>query len=324
MPVYLAGDGRTAIVVVTGVDDASRAREALRLGADEYVVKPYSISQLRLAWEQAFERRRQFGEQKRAERTRDELTELIFHDLRSPLTAARGYLSLMELDPAAIGPRDIAAAVQGCDLAVDIIEQGEDLGRIERSEIGVKNEELRLDEVVPAVVERLRPLAASAGRRIRVARARDLPAAVADASLVKRVASALLAGAIKYASSKGDILVELSASGDRSEVLLTVTDDGLPVPREFREAIFDKHSQGDLKRAGSRRGRGIALPFAREACRRMGARVWVEDAEAADPQATNEGAGCRFVVAFRAASTADVADVLPTNPSCPKGAVQHE
>jgi signal transduction histidine kinase len=318
-------------VVVTGVDDASRAQEALRLGADEYVVKPYSISQLRLAWGQAFERRRQFGEQKRAERTRDELTELIFHDLRNPLTAARGYLSLMEAAPHAVGPRDVAAAAQGCDLAVDIIEHGEDLGRIERAEIEVKKGSLRLDEIVPAEVESLRPLAEGAGRRIRVACADGLPAVAADASLVKRVTSALVAGAIKYASDRADILVELSASRDRSEALLAVTDDGLPVTREFREAIFDKHSQGELMRAGSRRGRGLALPFAREACRRMGARIWVEDAEAPDQpclltdrQATNGGAGCRFVVAFRAASTSDAKSARGTAPASPKGELQHE
>ena len=312
-------DERVAIVVVTGVDDVSQAREALRLGADEYVVKPYSISQLRLAREQAFERRRQLAEQKRVERTRDELTELIFHDLRSPLTAARGYLSLMELDPDAIGPGDIAAAVQGCDLAVDIIEHGEYLGRIERSEIEVKEESLRLGEIVPALVESLRPLAEGAGRRICVACADGLPAAVADESLVKKVASALIVGAIKYASGKACILVELSASRGSSEVLLAVTDDGFPVAPDLREAIFDKHSQGELKRAGSRRGRGLALPFAREACRRMGARIWVEDVEAVVPPilstdgpATDGRGGCRFVVAFRAAPMPDVEPARPS------------
>ena len=300
-----AADESVAIVMVTGLDDMSRAQEALRLGADEYMVKPYSMAQLRLAWEQAFERRRQFGERRLAERTRTEVMELIFHDLRNPLTATRGYLSLMQACPDGVGPSDIAAAAQGCDIAVDIIEQGEELGRIERSEAEVREENLRLDEIVPTLVESLRPLAEGAARRIRLACANDLPAVVADASVVKRVASALMADAVKYASGKADILVELSASEDRGEVLLAVTDDGLAVRREFQEAIFDRQRQGELKRAGSRRGRGLALPFAREACRRMGARIRVEDAEVADVQGANGSAGCRFVVAFRAVRTSD-------------------
>jgi signal transduction histidine kinase len=313
-----AADENAAIVIVTGHDDMLRAREALRLGADEYMVKPYSIAQLRLAWEQAFERRRQFGERKRAERTRDEAMGLIFHDLRNPLTATRGYLSLMQACPDRVGPSDIAAAARGCDLAVDIIEQGEELGRIERSEVEVQEESLRLDEIVPTVVESLRPEAFRAARRIRLACANDLPAVVADASLVKSVASALMADAIKYASGKTDILVQLLASHDRDEVLLAVTDDGLPVPGEFRETIFDRHRQGELKRAGSRRGRGLALPYAREACRQMGARIWVEDAEVADLEGAKASEGCRFVVAFPAARTSDGEG--PTG----KGAMEHE
>ena len=199
-----AADESVAIVMVTGLDDMSRAQEALRLGADEYMVKPYSMAQLRLAWEQAFERRRQFGERRLAERTRTEVMELIFHDLRNPLTATRGYLSLMQACPDGVGPSDIAAAAQGCDIAVDIIEQGEELGRIERSEAEVREENLRLDEIVPTLVESLRPLAEGAARRIRLACANDLPAVVADASVVKRVASALMADAVKNASGKAD------------------------------------------------------------------------------------------------------------------------
>ena len=304
---------RSAIVIVTGVDDASRAREALRLGADEYLVKPYSISQLRLAWEQALERRRQVDERKRAARARDELTDLIFHDLRNPLSVTRGYLSLMGAAPGAIGPRDIRAAAQGCDLAIDIIEQGEEFGRIERSGTAVKQERLHLDEVLLAVVKSLRPLAEGAGKRIRAACADDLPAAVGDARLVKRIISDLIAGAVKYASGETDVLVELSASRDRSEVLLAVTDDGLTVPRGLHEAIFDKRRQGELNRAGSRRGRALALPFAREACRRMGGRIWVEDAQLAATRSTGEKNGCRFVVAFRAASMDRTLPVLRTS-----------
>jgi signal transduction histidine kinase len=333
-----AADESAAIVIVTGSDDMSSAHEALRLGADEYVVKPYSMSHLRMAWEQAFERRRQFVERKLVERACCEAMELVFHDLRNPLTAARGYLSLMQACPDNVGPCDIAAAARGCDLAVDIIEQGEELSRIERREAEVHERSLRLDEIVTAVVESLRPLAEGSARRIQLAHADDLPAVLADASLARKVASALVADAVKYASGEADILVELSASNDRSEVFLAVTDDGLAVPPQFREAIFDRQRQGELKRAGSRRGRGLALPFAREACRQMWARIWVENAGAAGPQATKEEAGqpglafageraetgCRFVVAFRAASTSDVKLARETSPASQEGVLQHE
>jgi len=300
-----AEDERPAIVVVTGAADLASAREATRLGADEYVVKPFSAFQLRLACEQALERRRLAGERRRAERARQELVDIVFHDLRNPLSVARGYLSLMQAMPEAATPRDVAAAAEGCAVASNMIEEIEDLGRIERSETAPKPEELHLGGIALDVVGTWRPLAERAGKRIRMVPSGDLPPVRVDSRLVRRIASDLLAGAVKHASGKSPIVVELSVVPDDSEVRLSVADDGLAVPPEMREAVFDKLRQGELRRASVRRGQGLALPFAREACRRMGGRIWVEDAAPPVPGAAFAKSGCRFVVAFPVALKPD-------------------
>ena len=291
-------DERPAVVVVTGVDDASRAREALRLGADEYVAKPYSMSQIRLAWEQAFERRRQLAERRQADGAGGAPLDTFFHDLRNPLAAARGYLSLMQACPEATGAGDIAAAAEGCDRAIDMIEAAEELGRMERSETPVARTPLALGRIVLEAVGALGPAAERAGRRIRTVYAGNLLAAVGDARLVKRIVSDLLADAIKHASGKADVVIELSTPQDRAEVLMAISDDGPRIPEEHREAVFDKRRQGELRRAAVRRGHGLSLPFAREACRRMGGRIWIEDAEPS--MAPSRDGGCRFVVALPA------------------------
>jgi len=311
-------DERPAIVVVTGVADTARAREALRLGADEYVVKPYSISQLRLAWEQALERRRDLERKRRTARGRAESTDIIFHDLRNPLAVARGYLSLMDSCRGAVVPADIRAAAQGCELAIDILEQGEDLGRIERSEFTVEKTPVHLREAVGGIAEKLKPLADEAGKRILVLCREDIPTVEADPGLVGRILSALVAGALKYAPGGSDAVLELSTSRDGLEVFATLTDDGPVVPPELREAMFDRERQGELRRARSRRGLALSLPFARAACRQMGARIWVgspgdgpgatspddeRTGSAGGTSAMNSRDGCRFTVAFPATAT---------------------
>jgi len=308
-------DEGPAIVVVTGIADTARAREALRLGADEYVVKPYSISQLRLAWEQALERRRDIERRRRAARGRAESTDIIFHDLRNPLTVARGYLRLMDSCREAAVPGDIRAAAQGCELAIDILAQGEDLGRIERSEFMVEKTPVDLRETVGGIAASLAPLAKEAGKGIRMLCRGDIPAVEADPGLVERIVVALIAGAAKYAPDGSDAVVELSTSRDGSEVLVTVTDDGLGIPPGLREAMFDRERQGELRRARSRRGLALSLPFARAACREMGARMWVDSPD----EAAGEGVGCRFNVAFPATFTQGPRDGLRDETRVPTG-----
>jgi len=307
-------DERPAIVVVTGVADTTRAREALRLGADEYVVKPYSISQLRLAWEQALERRRSLERKRRAARGRAESTDIVFHDLRNPLAVARGYLSLMDSCGGVAVPADIRSAAQGCELAIDILEQGEDLGRIERSEFTVEKTFVDLRETVGEIATKLRPLADDVGKKILVLCREDVPTVEADPGLVRRILSGLLAGALKYAPGGSDAALELSTSRDGSEVLVTVTDYGPGVPSDLREAIFDRERQGELRRARSRRGLALSLPFARAACRQMGARMWVDS-----PEAAGEGVGCRFNVAFPVTLTHGPRDGLREKTRVPTG-----
>jgi signal transduction histidine kinase len=297
-----AEDERSAIVVATAVDGFARVREALRLGADEYLVNPFSSQQLRLAYEQALERRILHRELRRAEQARRELVDLIFHDLRNPLSVARGYLSLMQACPAATTTRDIASATAACDALVNMIDEVADLGRLEGDDIPVQRRTLSLQNVVLDVADRWRTLSERTGKRIHVRCASNLPPVVADEQLLRRIISSLLAGAVKHASGKTSIVVEFFKELESSYVKLEITDDGPAVPVEMRALLFDRLRQGELRSVGIRRGQGVALPFAEEACRCMGGRIWVDDAEPLCADWAKRKAGCRFVVALPVAS----------------------
>jgi len=297
-----AEDETPAIVVATAVDDLTRVREALRLGADGYLVKPFSSRQLRSTCEQALERRLLYGELMRAKQAREELLDLVFHDLRNPLSVTRGYLSLMQACPAAMSARNIASAAAACDAIVNMIDEVTDLRRLQRAEAPVQLKTLSLENVTLDTVNSWQPLAEGTARHIHVRSATDIPPVVADEQLLRRVIRGLLACAAKHARGKTGVVVELAWEPESSHVKLAITDDGPPVPVEVREGLFDELRQGELCSLGSRRGQGVALPFAREACRRMGGSIWVEDVEPRSAHSAEERAGCRFVVALPAES----------------------
>lgn len=306
-----ASGSDAAVLMVTVVDDLARVREALRLGADDYLVKPFALAQLRLACEKALERRRLLRELRLAELARFELVNLILHDLRNPLSVTRGYLSLMRSAPPAEGfaagpgagwERDIAAAADACDMAIGMIEQIGELNLLGESSITVNLEPVDVAALARAEVERCRPSAARSRKSLRFVSAQgDAPLyALADQRLLRRVVRDLICEGAKHASGRSDVLVETAASADGSEVTVAVADDGLSVPHPLREALFDKVRQGELRQLRVRRGAGLVLPFAREVCTKMGGRIWVEDALPARSESDPGRLGCRFVVALPA------------------------
>lgn len=291
-----ASDDATAIIMVTAFDEISCMREALELGADGYLVKPIQIRQLRMACEEAIERRRIESAFRSSAQAWPELASLFFHDIKNPISVARGYLSLLQMCPEAIDSADIVAAQEGCDHAINMIEEFMALDVMERQAVPVQTSRHRLPDIVQSVVDRWLPTAERMKKRIVLRSEPDLPFVRADEQLMRKAVSALLSGAVKHASTDSEVTVELSLAPGGREVVLSLTDNGPSVPPEYREALFDKMRQRELRNASVRRSQGLGLPFAMEACRQMGARLGVEDPPPDDGHASKTTRGCRFVV----------------------------
>jgi len=291
-----ASDDATAIIMVTAFDEIACMREALELGADGYLVKPIEVRQLRMACEEAIEKRRIENAFRSSAQAWPELAGLFFHDIKNPISVARGYLSLLQMCPEAIDSADIVAAQEGCDHAINMIEEFMSLDVMERQAVPVETGRHRLRDIVQSVIDKWRPTAERMKKRIVLRSAPDLPLVRADEQLMRKAVSALLSGAVKHASTDSEVTVELSLAPDDHDVRLSLTDNGPSVPPEYREAIFDKMRQGELRRASVRRSQGLGLPFAMEACRQMGARLCVEGLTSDDGHASRATRGCRFVV----------------------------
>jgi len=109
-------DPAVEVILLTGYETIEYVREAMRLGASEYITKPYVVDELRLAVENAMARREasrkaasyanrltqlqseMHQQQMREElaRTRNEIYASIIHDVNSPLTAIAGYVEMIQ------------------------------------------------------------------------------------------------------------------------------------------------------------------------------------------------------------------------------------
>ncbi len=98
----------------------------------------------------------------------------------------------------------------------------------------------------------------------------------ADADLLTRAVENIFDNALRYTPAGGRIEVAVEESGQA--VNLRIGNTGVPIPVEFRTAIFDKYNQSAS--ASGRLNMGLGLYFCRLATEAHGGRIWVEQTEA--------------------------------------------
>lgn len=285
-----ASDGRMAIVAVTP-KEVELARQALQLGADEHISEPFLAEQLNLALEKAIERKRL------SEGMERELLQLVLHDLSNSLSVTIGYLSLMRSNiqqpHESSYARDVAAAMDSCEAALELIRQLEKLCSPGTPNLISELGPVDVVELVGSEVAKCAGLAERVKKKLEfLPPSCPFPKALADQAALRCIVKTLLWEGIRNSSGAKSVAVEVDVTSDGSEIRISVADDGLSVPAQLREAIFDMARQVELKRLRTRRGMGLVLPFARKSCEQMGARIWVDDAP------LGNGRGCKFTLAL--------------------------
>jgi len=216
-----------------------------------------------------------YAELRKLQELRDNLTHMIIHDLRSPLTGVIGYLDLFKrrsaakLDAKELGY--INTAFGAAEKLNEMITSLLDTNRLESGEMPL---DLRGHDVSEIVRTATQSLAAAFGERKITSDLGDAAhIAFCDADLVRRVVSNLLTNALKFTSAKGSITVRVASNRDFIEV--SVSDTGPGIPAEHHGKIFEKFGQVE---SGTRHSTGLGLAFCKLAVEAQGGRIGVESA----------------------------------------------
>ena len=226
---------------------------------------------------------RDVTEEQKLAQLREDLSQMMVHDLRSPLSAIATALRMLQEMGDSLPPEQRAQLVDMGLRSVDrldtMIHTLLEIGRLQSGDLQPERIPLPLAEVVQAVVRRLAPLAAEAHIGIRVDLEEGLPPAYADLSLVDRVLANLLDNALKFSPDGSEVTItgDLVREGEGAGrwLRIAVRDRGPGVPPAYREAIFEKF--GQVRSAPSRRrGAGLGLTFCRLAVQAHGGRIGLE------------------------------------------------
>jgi signal transduction histidine kinase len=286
-------DPRTAripVIFVSALGDPSDRLKAIESGGDDFLVKPHDrlvlgarvrgLLTLKGATDALEESLRRLRELQAA---RDDLTRMVVHDLKTPLTSMLATLEMLrDGDFGAVAERAARALSDVEGKAEDLLALIEDLLDISRAE--ERRLALAPEPVAPAAL--LAELTFDWALRFRQEQttthtevADDAPVFHADKAIVKRVLSNLIQNAITH--SPMPVTLTLGARREGSAILLTVADDGPGIPEEYQETIFQKFEQIQVPHAPRVRSSGLGLSFCRVAVESHGGRIWVRSAEGA-------------------------------------------
>jgi PAS domain S-box-containing protein len=213
------------------------------------------------------------SERKEIERVREELTHMLVHDLRTPLTAARGAIELVESTSSGLSETArelLLVARRGTLRVVNLVSEILDVSRLEQKAMPVEPKRLQLARCAREVVELKAPLAREKGIALTVEASPELPEAWADPGLLGRVLQNLVGNAVKFTPAGGRVVVRVGEAP--RELVVTVADSGPGIPEEMRGRLFQKFATG--RQPG--RGTGLGLAFCKLAVEAGGGRIWVE------------------------------------------------
>ncbi len=214
------------------------------------------------------------------EKLRDDLKNMIVHDLRTPLTSVIAGMQTLET----VGELDtlqqemVGIAISGGETLLGMIN---DLLEVEKMESGA----LQLDYIVldaVALVENASGQVASlaAGKNLRIVKqiAPSLPPFRGDDSKLRRILVNLLGNAIKFTPEGGTLTIDVRLSEDRRFLLFSVSDTGEGIPTESFDRIFEKFGQVASRQGGRTMSTGLGLTFCKLAVEAHGGRIGVASA----------------------------------------------
>ena len=218
---------------------------------------------------------RDITEQKKLDTLKDDLTSMIYHDLRSPLANVVSSLDLLDTmlpaDEAAtrslleISKRSTERIQRMTDSLLDmsLLQAGQPIGK--RNQVNATD---LIYEAVEAIVSTINNKNQSISYKV----SGNLPSMMVDQDMIRRVVTNLLENASKY--SPAGCNIEVGAHRQDDLVCIWVQDHGPGIPASEHERIFDKFTR--LKTESGPKGLGIGLAYCRLAVQAHGGRIWVE------------------------------------------------
>jgi PAS domain S-box-containing protein len=210
------------------------------------------------------------------QQTKNDVIALVTHELRTPLTAIQGMSELLtehEIEPEA-QTKMLSTINSEAKRLARMVNEYLDITRLESGAQKAHFASVDAEAVVEQTLLLLEPLAAARGIKIVRRYEAIQPSVSADAELLARAVTNIIANAVKYSPDKTAITIETSS--DDRELKIIVRDEGCGISAEQLPRIFEKFYRASRRQTKDVAGTGLGLALTQEIVELHGGRVVVE------------------------------------------------
>src|SRR5881392_3852223 len=214
---------------------------------------------------------------KRIDKVRSDFVANVSHELRTPLSILRGYIETL-VDNPKTSREELSRILQVMErhskrlgLLVDDLLS---LAQLESSNTNLEIDQVRLSELFDHVVRDWKGKLGKKNLKVVVDLPPDAPVIRADGTRLQEVLYNLLDNALKYSRENGEI--RLQAAGRGSEIVLSVSDNGIGIGKDDLPRIFERFYRADKARGRELGGTGLGLAIVKHIAQLHGGRVEAE------------------------------------------------
>lgn len=224
-------------------------------------------------------------EQEKVEQERRSFVSNVSHELRTPLTSVKSYTeSLIDgaWEDKDIAPEFLKVISTETDRMIRMITDLLNLSRMDQGKQELNLEFVSINELVAHIIDRFEMVLKSEqyrNKKYKIERdftQRTLWVEI-DQDKFIQVIDNIMNNAIKYSPDGGKITCKLMET--HNSVVISITDEGLGIPRKDIGHVFDRFYRVDKARARSMGGTGLGLAISKEVVQLHGGKIWVTSVE---------------------------------------------
>ena len=276
-------------IIITGYGSLDTAIEGLRLGAFDYISKPFDVNHILALVRRGLERR---GAKARLRRVKSDFLSNVSHELRTPLSVVVGFVYLLLNQ--VIGKlteeqqKVLETVYRNSEELLELIDNVLWLTSLNSGDSGTLIEKFDARDVVNDTLKRYDRTLREKGLHLRTDLADTGVWLVSDRSKIERIFHNVFNNAVKF-TSQGEISVKLYPAVDRNGVKFEVADTGVGIEKNKIDSIFEPFHQVDNSSQRSFSGLGLGLTVARRMAELVGGKIEI---------ASESNVGTRVVMTF--------------------------
>lgn len=301
------------VIMISALNELQSVVRCIEAGAEDYLAKPFNPTLLKARIGSCLEKKRSrdretalfeqlqsnYKRLQEVEKLRDDMRNMIVHDLRTPLTAVIVGVEMLEKDEALdeMQHEIVAIAAGGGKTLLGMINDLLDVEKMEAGSSQLHYEELSAAALVTGALDQVASLAMDGHNTLVTEIASGLPLFPGDANKLSRTLVNLIGNAIKF--TRGGTVTITVSQDEQQSLRFAIRDTGEGIPPAAFDRIFEKFGQLDSRKVGT----GLGLAFCKLAVEAHGGRIHVE---------STPGAGSTF--SFTVPLVRAVDDVEDTAP----------